>query len=242
MKSSMIVTTKTAMKSFITTSLDMGVEARTIYTALKNLHTKDTDIVIDGDVYQWCIAELERQNALRNPESPLQDMEAQQLNEVKFGKEVVQNSLFACHILATGQADLKVEYLAHPHSLCEMNNSEALRVDKIERNSSKLKGDEYLESFSVESDPDSPTLESRTTLGSKNTKQVIKKSSKSAAMARASDEPAHRYLIAKGVHKPNGHVIYYIAFSSHQSLKEWNDSHTSFENGTYEYLAVKKLI
>ena len=230
MKSSMIVMTQTAMKSFITTCLDMGVEARMIHTALENLHTKDTDIVIDGDVYQWCIAELERQNVLRNPESPLQDMEAQQLNEVKFGKEVVQNSLFACHIL--GQTDSKVEHLAHPHSLCEVNNSESLRLDKKERKSSKLKGDEYLESFSVESDPDSPILVFRTTLGSKNTKQVIKKSSKSAAMARASDEPAHRYLIAKGVHKPNGHVIYYIAFSSHQSLKEWNDSHTSFENGT----------
>ena len=44
--------------------------------------------------------------------------------------------------------------------------------------------------------------------------------------------PVHRYLVASAKGATNS-VIYYIAFSSHQSLREWSDSYESLQEGIY---------
>ena len=213
-KESKIEMTKRAMKSFITTSLDMGVEVPAVHKALENLHTKDTDIVIDGDIYQWCVVEIEKQNAVRNPEStyPEEITETQPLNEVNFSKVVVQNSLLSCHLL--DYSDLRSDY---PSSLTEVNKSEFLSLEGKEA-SSPPKDELFLDSCSV---PDGKLSESPT-----ETDAWPLLSQKAIDGA-----PVHQYLIAKGVTDPNNHVIYYMAFSSHQSLKEWNYGHMSFEDG-----------
>ena len=215
-KASKLKMTQTAFKSFMKTGLDMGVDVQTIQRALENLLTKNVDIVIDGDLYQWCYTELERQNAIHNPESPyLQQISSQPLNEVNFDKEVLQNSLVACHLLQRSQ--FNGEEMAYLHSLHELNISMCLH---LERSVNYGKG-ELLESFTTSS------LES--TSSSKGTSQLTE-SSRSGAPSYGS---VHQYLIAKGAYKPNGHVIYYLAFGSHQSLREWSESHTSFEEGNY---------
>ena len=209
-KASKLKMTQTALKAFIKTSLDMGVDVHAVHMALENLHTKDTDIVIDGDLYQWCYTELQRQNAIHNPESPcLQQMSPQPLNEVNFDKEVLQNSLVACHLLQRSQ--FNGEEMAYPHSLHELNVSMCLHLEKNEMPSINFGKDECLESFTASS------TESTT-----GTIQLVESSS-----------AVHQYLVAKGASKPNSHVIYYLAFGSHQSLREWSESHTSFEEGNH---------
>ena len=213
-KASKLKMTQTALKTFIKTSLDMGANVLGVHMALENLHTKDTDIVIDGDLYQWCYTELQRQNAIHNPESPcLQQMSSQPLNEVNFDKEVLQNSLVACHLLQRSQ--FNEEEMAYPHSLHELNISMCLHLEKNEMPSDNYGTGEFLESFTTSS------MESAT-------------SSKGNSQLTESSGAVHQYLVAKGASKPNSHVIYYLAFGSHQSLREWSESHTSFEEGNHD--------
>ena len=190
LKESMLKMTESALKSFISMSLDMGVDAQTVYTVLNDLYIQD--VVIDDDVFQWCKTEIEKQDKIRNPDSlSLQDMSIQPLNEITVTKEVIQNSIFACHLLEQSKAETAP--LTYPHSLFEVNRSSFLRLDD----------------------------------GASSNYQH-----KSGDLNTESKAAVHQYLIAKGVVKPSGHVIYYIAFSSHQNLKEWSDGHTSFEKGT----------
>ena len=248
LKASKLMMTKNAMKTFITTSLDMGGDAQSIYAILQNLHEKDADIIIDGDVYQWCIGELETRNALKNPDSPsLQHTENQHLSEVCLNKEIVQNSIFACHTLGNVHVDIDVQHLSHPHSLREINRSQYLKLQNEERKNSQQK-DDFLESFnstSTESTFDS-NLSCRVMSSTSANNLYLRSTESDCAISKhqfseaATYEAgaAHQYLIAKGAVKPNGHVIYYIAFSSHQSLKEWNDGHTSFDDGMSTALAT----
>ena len=238
--------TKNAMKTFIKTSLDMGGDAQSIYDILKNLHEKDADIIIDGEVYQWCIEELEKQNELRNPQSPnIRREESQQLSEVCLNKEIVQNSIFACYVLGNAEMDLDIEHLAFPHSLCEVNRSEYLKLRIKEQKNTQQKED-FLESFSSTSTDStfdgayrllSSTGGNSLYLRSTDTTSVISKPQQFSEATASDGTTVHQYLIAKGAVKPNGHVIYYIAFSSHQSLKEWSDGHTSFEDGMFTSIA-----
>ena len=181
--------TESALKNFISTSLDMGADADAVHKALYDVYVRD--IILDDEIYQWCKMEIEMQNKIHNPDSlSLQDIRTQPFNEVNFTKEVVQNSIFACHLLehpTTGTATL-----TYPHSLFEVNKSNFLRFDY--KTSSRHKSCDQ-ESLSTEK------------------------------------VAGHQYLIAKGSVKPSGHVFYYIAFRSHQSLREWSDGHTSFEKG-----------
>ena len=232
-KESKVEMTKTAMKSFITTSLDMGIEVRTIQNVLENLHTKDTDVVIDGDTYQWCRAEIQKQNAVRNPESSSDSFEQsfapeeQPFTEVNFGEVVVQNSLFACHLLDSSGLKSASDYHAYPHSLSEVNKSEFLSLEGKEERNSQPK-DDFLESC-ARSDMESSGSDSKLS-------ESPKKSDKEIPWPLLSPDaihsaPVHQYLIAKGVTDPESLVIYYMAFSSHQSLKEWSCGHISFEDG-----------
>lgn len=216
-KESKVEMTKKAMKSFITTSLDMGVEAPTVHKALENLHAKDTDIVIDGDIYQWCVVEIEKQNTIRNPESsyPEEATETQPLIEVNFSEIIVQNSLISCHLLDC--SDLRSDY---PNSLCEVNKSEFL----------------YLEGKEASSPPKDELLRDSCSILDEETDFSAVNPTETDAWPLLSQKaihgtPVHQYLIAKGVTNPDNHVIYYMAFSSHQSLKEWNYGHMSFEDG-----------
>lgn len=180
--------TESALKNFISTSLDMGADAHTVHTVLHNVYIQD---IIDDEIFKWCEEEIEKQDQIRNPDSlSLQDISMQPFNEVNFTKEVVQNSIFACHLLEHPKTETAT--LTYPHSLFEINRSSFLRLD-YKRSHQHRSGDQ-----------ESPSAE---------------------------DVAGHQYLIVKGAVKPNGHVIYYIAFSSHQSLKEWSDGHTSFEEG-----------
>ena len=219
---------QTAIKTFITTSLDMGFEVHTIQMVLENLHSKDTDIVIDGDTYQWCITETKRQHALRNPESSCieQVPEMQPFSEVNFCKVVVQNSLLACHLLGCSESR-ESEHLAYPHSLSEVNKSEFLSLDGKEEKISQPK-DEFLESCSVSDIESSTASDSKLASPKENDREVPWPLLSPRVIQGA---PVHQYLIAKGVTKPDGHEIYYMAFSSHQNLKEWSYGHISFEDG-----------
>ena len=225
----------------------MGGGAQSIYNILKNLHDKDADIIIDDEVYQWCITELEKENKFRNPQSPsIQQGESQHLSEVCLSEEIVQNSIFACHVLGNVQMDLDIEHLAFPHSLHEVNQSEYLKLQNKEQKSSQPK-DDFLESFSstsTESTFDgtyrllSSTAGNSLYLRSIDTTSFIPKQQQFSEATVSDRTAVHQYLIAKGAVKPNGHVIYYIAFGSHQSLKEWSDGHTSFDDGMFTSLAV----
>lgn len=211
--------TQTAIKTFIKGCLNMGIDAQTIQMALENLHTKDTDIVIDSDLFHWCLAELEKQNKICNPESSfIRQESAQPLHEVRFDKEVLQNSLLACHLLDHPLSS--GEDMAYPNSLHELNHSVLLQIEARD-NEGSHSTDELLESCSTSS------LESTAT----NSQSIAFTSSNGSSRTEPPDVAVHRYLIAKGVKKPNGHVVYYLAFGSHQRLKEWSESHISFENG-----------
>ena len=232
-KESKVEMTKTATKSFITTSLDMGIDVHIIQAALENLHTKDTDIVIDGDTYQWCRVEIQKQNALRNPvsESPSLDSEQvpeeQPFSEVNFCEVVVQNSLLACHLLDCSSLKSASDYLSYPHSLSEVNKSEFLSLEgKEEKNSQPM--DDFLESC-TRSDMESSISDSKLAESTKKNDREIPWPLLSPNAIHSA--PVHQYLIAKGVTKPDNHEVYYMAFSSHQSLKEWSCGHISFEDG-----------
>lgn len=230
-KESKVEMTRTALKSFITTSLDMGIEVRIIQMALENLYTKDTDIVVDGDTYQWCRAEIQKQNAVRNPESAsleqTLDQEEQPFSEVNFGEVVVQNSLLACHLLGCSSLKSASDYLAFPHSLTEVNKSELLSLEGKEESSSQPV-DDFLES-GTRSDLESSASDSKLDESPESNGREIPWSLLSPNAIHSA--PVHQYLIAKGVATPDNHVIYYMAFSSHQSLKEWSCGHISFEDG-----------
>ena len=230
-KESKIEMNKIAMKSFIVTSLDMGIEASTVHRALANLHTKDTDIVVDSDVYQWCILEMQKENALRNPESSYpvtveETPEVQPFNEVNFGEVVVQNSLLACHLL--DGPDLRSEY---PNSLFEVNKSDFLSLEGKEA-SSQSKDELFLESCTLsDKETESGASDSKLSPNEGDAWPIL-------SARDIHDAPVHQYLIAKGVIEPDNHMIYYMAFSSHQSLKEWNYGHMSFEDGKVLFFVV----
>ena len=218
--------TRTAIKNFITTSLDVGVDAHSVRVTLENLHTNDPDIIVDGDIFQWCLAELEKQNKIRYPDSPsLEEMATQPLNEVHFGKVEVQNSIFACHLLE--QSDKDFLHLACLHSLFEANKSTKLRLETKKRRfieSTEYRAKEFL-----------------TTKSPSDSKIQVYKSTEMIELSNPATTAGavHQYLIAKGATKLDGHVTYYIAFSSHQSLREWRNSHTSFEDGKFLYILIR---
>ena len=220
-KEELVKMSKGAIKTFITTCLDRGVAAHTVHVALENLHTKDMDIVIDGNIYHCSLEELDKQNKIRNPDSDsLQDLCAQPLNEVKFGKVEVQNSIFACHLLE--QTDTDVLHLACTHSLFEFSKSKPLRLETKRRHSFQSKDFRRSESLSKVRISPAP----RTSSVSTYTEMI------EITVPNTSEGGVHhQYLIAKGSTDQNGHVTYYIAFSSHLSLREWNENHSSFENG-----------
>lgn len=230
-KESKVEMTKTAMKSFITTSLDMGIDVHIIQMALENLHTKDTDIVIDGDTYQWCKVEIQKQNTVRNPVSESSSLEQvpeeQPFSEVNFGEVIVQNSLLACHLLDSSSLKSASDYLAYPHSLSEVNKSEFLSLEGKEEKNSQPE-DDFLESC-TRSDMESSASDSNLAESPKKNDREIPWPLLSPNAIHSA--PIHQYLIAKGLTKPDNHEVYYMAFSSHQSLKEWNCGHISFEDG-----------
>ena len=221
-KESKVEMTKTAMKVFIATSLDMGAKAPAVQRALENLHTKDTDIIVDGDIYQWCIMEIQKQNAVRYLESSYtKDVpEGQPFPKLNFGKVVMQNSLLACHLLDCSDKILRSEYLSYPNSLSEVNKSEFLSLEGKEAAKDEL----FLESCI-------PPGEETKSSASNSPPSLSPKETDTWLLLRQNGAPVHQYLIAKGVTDPDNHVIYYMAFSSHQSLKEWNYGHISFEDG-----------
>ncbi len=229
-KESKVEMMKTAMKSFITISLDMGIEAPTVRRALENLHTRDTDIIIDGSVFQWCMMEIQKQNAIRNPESSSLEQvpEEQPFSEVNFDKVIVQNSLLACHLLDCSCLKSASDYLAYQHSLSEVNKSEFLSLEGKEERSSSQHKDDFLESCTT-SDMESSASDTKLAESPKENDREIPWPLLSPNVIHGA--PVHQYLIAKGVAKPDNHMIYYMAFSSHQSLKEWNHGHISFEDG-----------
>ena len=220
---------QTAVNSFISTCLDMGVDIQDVHMALENLHTKDADIHLDSELFQWCVEELERQNKIRNPDSASLEhsLLSQPQNEVNFGREVLQNSLVACHLLNHPELQ-QAAHQSYPHSLWEVTISDHLYLEK--RDSLCSRSSDDLESFTTSSTefdansssiPDLSPQESIPTATNTMSKQSASKD----------EGPTHRYLVAKGAVKGN-HVIYYLAFGSHQSLREWKNSHASFEDGT----------
>lgn len=220
-KQSKLHTIRRAIKAFIQSCLNMGIEAQHIKMVLENLHTKDTDIVIDSDLYDWCLTELEKLNKICNPESScLEEMSTQPPHEVNFDKEVVQNSLLACHLLDHSQSI--GEDMAYPNSLHELNCSVHLQ---IEARSDKVSHSTEL--FSSSSLQSSTNSQNKAVLCLDVSRQTTQPSS----CGTLPEVAVHQYLIAKGPTKPNRHVVYYLAFSSHRSLREWSESHKSFENG-----------
>ena len=219
---------QTAVNSFISTCLDMGVDIQDVHMALENLHTKDAEIHLDSELFQWCVEELERQNKIRNPDSPSLEhsLLSQPQNEVNFGKEVLQNSLVACHLL--NHPESLGEDLAYPHSLFEVTISKLLHLEK--RDSLHSQSNEDLESFTTSSTEMDAKSGSVSGMSSQESNHVTMEMS--ARNASREEGPTHRYLVAKGAVKGN-HVIYYLAFGSHQSLREWKNSHISFEDGAF---------
>ena len=217
MKESKVGMIKTAIKIFITTSLDMGAEAPTIQRTLENCYT---DSIIGSDIYQWCRIEIQKQNAVHNEQVP----EVQPFNEVNFGKVVMQNSLLACHLLDCSDKILMSEYLSYPNSLSEVKKSEFLSLEGKETAKDEL----FLEPYTLfDNKTKSSASNSQSSLSPKetNTRRPL------LSQRAIHGVPVHQYLIAKGVTDPDNHEIYYMAFSSHQSLKEWNNGHISFEDG-----------
>ena len=220
-----------ALKAFIATSMDHGIEARTIQDILENLHTKDTDLVIDGEVYHWCTAEIRKQNAIRNPELSSEEHipEVQPLNEVNFCEVTVQNSLLACHLLECSESKSTLDCSTHRNSLCEVNKSEFLSLEGKEEKSYPPRDDSFMESSCVLYGKESSTEDSGQAVSSTENDRDMPWPLLSPREIHGN--PVHQYLIAKGATKPDGHVIYYMAFGSHQNLKEWSYGHLSFEDG-----------
>ena len=229
-KQSKITMAQNALKAFITTSMDLGIDAHTIQDILEALHTKDTDLVIDGEVYHWCIAEIKKQNTIRNPELGSEELipEVPPLNEVNFGEVTVQNSLLACHLLNCPDSK-------HRNSLHEVNRSKFLSLVGKEEKSCQTNNDHLMESSCVlYNDKESSTEDSRQASAEDDRDMPWPLLSQ----REIHSNPVHQYLIAKGVTQPDGHVIYYMAFGSHQNLKEWSYGHHSFEDGMLKYVLV----
>ena len=242
--------TKRAIKSFITTSLDEGVEMTAIYTDLKNIFTKSADIVIDGAIYQWSMRELEIENKKRHPDSSsLQEMihnldaassdddeqatatspqkEFEPFNEITFSKVVVQNSIFACHLLEKSDTVTHLEHMAHTNFLCELNKSKPLKIERKTVQKSKVEEEsESLEPFTVVS-----VMPIENDTGERLASTEIITAPIIESTTAKSGHAVHHYIIAKGSSESNNHVVYYIAFSSHPTLREWKESHASFEDG-----------
>ena len=145
---------------------------------------------------------------------------------------MVQNSIFACHLLE--RSDTDIVHLACLHSLFEVNKTKPIRIEtKIQhgfRHTDEIQT-RVVSSTVLCSHSDAV----RTCKLPKSTEMVELKS-------QNSKDAVHQYLIAKGATEPKGHVIYYVAFSSHQSLKEWNDYHTSFESGMYYSVYTQQML
>ena len=241
--------TRRAISSFITTSLDAGVEVASVYTDMQNVLTKRADIVVDGSVCRWSVKELENEYKERNPDSsPLQDIihsldassdEEEEptppaeefkpfdVNEVNFSKMVVQNSIFACHLLEKSDAATHMEHMAHTNFLFEVNKSEPLILERKKIDVSKRDDENIsLEPFTVVS---VVPVDDNTSEPSTSTTEIVAPPIQTPPTEIS--HPVHRYLIGRGAAEPNGHVVYYVAFSSHQSLREWKDGHTSFKDG-----------
>ena len=173
------------LKIFIRKCQHMSIDTHMILEVLKKLHTKEPEL-LSVDAYEWCKREFEKPDP-PGP-SPVEiRVQPPMVTEVNFCKEVIQNSIVACHLLE--QEDMSIKPCAHENSLFEGNKSIGL--------------------------------------------QILPDRAKSAQHGGL--VPVHQYLIAsaKGTMNPGNHVIYYIAFSSHQSLKEWSDNYKSFEEGTH---------
>ena len=217
---------ETAVKTFITTSLDMGIGPDTIKKVLEALHKDDDIIAIDGDLYHWGMTELEKQYKIRNPDSkfPLEQSISQPLNEVNFDKEIVQTSLVACHLL--DNSDSVGEDLAHPHSLVEINHSKFLSIETSHIKSSQCK-EEFLESYITSSSESPVSSDYQLEMRANGSSEVAEQTSR----IEANDGAVHQYLIAKGACKLNRHTVYYLAFGSHPNLRQWSENYTSFHEG-----------
>ena len=97
----------------------MGVDTHIIRAALDNLHSTD---LVSVDAYQWCLDNW--------PSLQEKSILPPKINEVYFCKEVVQNSIVACHLLE--QPGSTMEHLTHMHenSFFEGNKSIPLRVEE----------------------------------------------------------------------------------------------------------------
>lgn len=176
---------KNSLKIFITKCQHMSIDTRMILEVLKKLHTKEPEL-LSVDAFEWCKRELEKSDS-PGP-SPLEiRVQPPMVTEVNFCKEVVQNSIVACHLLE--QEDMSIKPSARENSLFEGNKSIGLQIRPDRAKSAQHGG----------------------------------------------PVPVHQYLIAsaKGATNPGDHDIYYIAFSSHQTLKEWSDNYKSFEEGIH---------
>ena len=245
MKDDILRITKRAISSFITTCLDEGVEVALVYTDLQKILTRSEDIIVDSSIYQWSVIELENEYKKRNPDSSSledvvfgcdvssdedeacspQKVDIQPLNEINFSKVVVQNSIFACHLLEKSDAVMHMEHMVHTHFLFEVNKSEPLSLDRKVEKSKLDKRNESIERFTVVNTLPAEDITSEPS----TTMEVVTPPIQTPPTE--SSRPVHHYLIGRGAIEPNGHVVYYVAFSSHQSLREWKDGHTSFEDG-----------
>ena len=176
-----------SLKIFLGKCLHMSIDTCTTLELLKKLHTKDPEL-LSTDGYEWCKRELEKPDPPGPSPDPVEIcVQPPMVNEVNFCKEVVQNSIVACHLLE--QDDLSIKPCVCENSLFEGNKSIGLRIQPDRANSAQHEG----------------------------------------------RVPVHQYLIAsaKGATNPGDHEIYYIAFSSHQSLREWSENYKSFEEGIH---------
>lgn len=241
---------KKAITKFISSSLDEGVHAQKIFDALKEIY--HNECFLDNDIYHWSTVEVERENQVRNPEatSPVHNI-SQQLNEVYFNKEIVQNALVACHLLGrcTHQdVDSVISTpLPYPHSLCKADMSDSIAVSRREKKVNCL--DLSLPPSTMVATPNSSSEHLQVRVQPKVTDFTVshyqeipvEASHNANDMTDIIDSPlpTHHYLIAKQAQGNNpNQSIYYIAFSSHEDLTQWRDNHASFEEGMYKYLIL----
>lgn len=225
-----------AIVNFISACLDAEIQANAVCESLDEIYHKE--LLLDNDTYRWCMDELEKQKKERNQGAtlPLHGV-TQQLNELYFNKELVQNALVACHILATNTSDAVIN-VTFPHSLCKVDISHSLAVSPKVKKTNLLDDVDWPSSTIVEANSLNGIAEevSPSTVKLQPLSQSQRVSAEGSLAAPTpvlanSATPVHRYLMAKQRTAVESQSIYYIAFSSHEDLAQWKDNHSSFEEG-----------
>ena len=212
-----------AVKSYISTTLDLGVPAQSIHDSIEELYGKY--YLLEKEACEMCLDELRNQHRIRNPEDvPSSTREGQKLNEIYFSQKHIQNALVACHML-----EEQSEEQTFPHTLCEVNISKALIIQLENKGHRRI--ETAHNSVSLSAHVSQASIKER--MSSDLTESNLAVMTPAVMEPAAQDTLMHHYLIAKHEEKSGSqqHCVYYIAFSSHQNLAEWKNGYSTFQEG-----------